>query len=186
VETATATTGVTVNVVDVAFAGTVTLATTVATLGVPVVKVTTVPPDGAGPVSVTVPVEVSDAPPTIEVGLRDTDKTVGGVTASCPVAVAPLNVAEIFAVVAEDTVVVFTVKVAVVACAATVTVAGAVATALSLDIATTAPPVIAGLAKVTVPVEVLPPATVAGAKDTLEIAGVMAVTCSVPTVCVPL
>ena len=97
-----------------------------------------------------------------------------------------MKLPEIFAVVAEDTVVVFTVKVAVVACAATVTVAGTVATALSLDSATTAPPVIAGLVKVTVPVEVLPPATVAGAKDTLEIAGVMAVTCKVPTVCVPL
>ena len=81
---------------------------------------------------------------------------------------------------------VFTVKVAVVACAATVTVAGTVATALSLDSATTAPPVIAGLVRVTVPVEVVPPATLDGARDTLEIPGVMAVTCRVPMVCVPL
>jgi hypothetical protein len=186
VEVATATTGVTVNVADVAFAGTVTLEGTVAALGVPLVNVTTVPPDSAGPVNVTVPVEVTDAPPTIEFGLRDTDKTVGGLTVSCPVTVARFNVAEIFAVVTEDTWAVFTVKLAVVACAAKVTVAGTVATALSLDSDTTVPPVIAGLVRVTVPVEVLPPPTLDGAKDTLEIPGVMAVTCTVPTVCVPL
>jgi hypothetical protein len=158
----------------------------VATLGVPLVNVTTVPPDGAGPDNVTVPVEVTDAPPTIEDGLRDADKTVGGLTVSCPVAAAPFNVPVMCAVVAEVAVVVFTVKVAVVACAAMVTVAGTVATALSLESATTAPPVIAGLAKVTVPVEVFPPTTLDGAKDTLETVAVMAVTCRVPTVCVPL
>jgi hypothetical protein len=175
-----------VNVADVAFAGTVTLEGTVAAFGVPLVNVTTVPPASAGPVNVTVPVEVTDAPPTIEFGLRDTDKTVGGLTVSCPVTVARFNVAEIFAVVTEDTWLVFTAKLAVAACAAKVTVAGTVATALSLDSDTTVPPVIAGLVRVTVPVEVLPPATLDGAKDTLEIPGVMAVTRRVPMACVPL
>ena len=57
VDTPTAS-GVTLNVVDVAFAGTVTLAGTVATLVVALVNFTTVPPDGAAPFNVTVPVEV--------------------------------------------------------------------------------------------------------------------------------
>lgn len=49
--------GVTVNVVEDAFAGTVTLAGTVATPVLPLVNVTTIPPDGAVPFNVTVPVE---------------------------------------------------------------------------------------------------------------------------------
>ena len=84
------------------------------------------------------------------------------------------------------TLVVVTVKLAVVACAGMVTVAGTVAAALLLDSVTTAPPVIAGLDKVTVPVEELPPFTVDGLNDTAEIFGVMAVTCSDPVSCVPL
>jgi hypothetical protein len=55
------------------------------------------------------------------------------------------------------------VKVAVVLPAATVTLAGTVATpVLLLDKETTAPPVGAGAVRVTVPVEVLPPATLVG------------------------
>ena len=50
--------GVTVNVVDDVFAGTVTLAGTVAMAVLALVSVTTVPPDGAVPFNVTVPVEV--------------------------------------------------------------------------------------------------------------------------------
>jgi hypothetical protein len=50
--------GVTGNVVDVVPAGTVTLAGTVAAPGVPLVRVTTVPPAEAAPFNVTVPVEV--------------------------------------------------------------------------------------------------------------------------------
>lgn len=57
VDTPTAS-GVTVNVVDVVFAGTVTPDGTVATLGVLLVNVTTVPPEAAGTFNVTVPVEV--------------------------------------------------------------------------------------------------------------------------------
>jgi hypothetical protein len=85
VDTATAS-GVTVNVVDKEFSGTVTLARTVAAPGVPLVSVTTVPPVGAARLRVTVPVEFwPDTPPTIEVGFRETLTTVvasGGVTVS--------------------------------------------------------------------------------------------------------
>jgi hypothetical protein len=84
VETATAS-GVTVNVVDMELAGTVTLARTVAAPGVPLVSVTTVPPAGAALFNVTVPVEFwPDTPPTIEVGLRETVTTAngGGLTVS--------------------------------------------------------------------------------------------------------
>ena len=58
--------------------------------------------------------------------------------------------------------VVVTVKVAVVAPAATVTLAGGVAAALLLDKVTVSPPVGAALPKVTVPVDELPPVTEVG------------------------
>jgi hypothetical protein len=62
---------------------------------------------------------------------------------------------------------VVTVKVAVVAPPATVTVAGSVAAAvLLLDRVTTAPAAAAGPFKVTVPVDVVPPITEAGFKVT--------------------
>ena len=57
---------------------------------------------------------------------------------------------------------VVTVNVAVVAPAATVTFAGVVEDALLSDRVTTAPPAGAGLFNVTVPVEEVPPNTVAG------------------------
>jgi|SRR5271157_4819555 len=68
--------------------------------------------------------------------------------------------------VVELTAVVVTVKVAVVAPAATVTLAGTVAEALLLPSVTAAPPVGAALLKVTVPVEEAPPVTVVGFKLT--------------------
>jgi len=65
--------------------------------------------------------------------------------------------------VSEATVPVVAVKVAVVAPAGTVTVAGTWAAAELLDVnATAAPPAGAGLSRVTVPVEDAPPGTVAG------------------------
>jgi hypothetical protein len=72
---------VTVKVVLVLPAGTVTLAGTVAAAVLPLVSVTTVPPVGAAPLNVTVPVEV--APEVTDVGFNVTDDTeTGGVTVS--------------------------------------------------------------------------------------------------------
>jgi len=77
--------------------------------------------------------------------------------------VTPSKVAEIVAVVEAVTRVVETVKVALVAPAATVTLAGTVVTAvLLLAKATTAPPACAAALRVTVPVEGFPPPTLVG------------------------
>jgi hypothetical protein len=70
---------VTVNVALVAPAATVTLAGTLAETLLSC-NVTTTPPVGAAPVSLTVAVEL--VPPTTEVGLRLKDVTVGGFTVS--------------------------------------------------------------------------------------------------------
>ena len=69
------------------------------------------------------------------------------------------------------TAVVVTVKVAVVAPAATVTLAGTVAAALLLDKVTDSPPVGAALPKVTVPVDEVPPVTEVGFIVTDETTG---------------
>src|SRR5437899_543112 len=66
----------TVKVALVALPGTVTLAGTVATLVLLLERATTAPPLGAGPLSVTVPVE--ELPPVTLVGLRLSDESVGG------------------------------------------------------------------------------------------------------------
>ena len=69
------------------------------------------------------------------------------------------------------TAMVLTGKLAVVAPAATVTLAGTVAAALLLDSATSAPPAGAALLSVTVPVEDSPPFTLAGLTETAESTG---------------
>jgi len=56
---------VTVNVAELALAGTVTLAGTVAAEVLLLPRVTTVPPEGAEPFSVTVPVELALPPTTL-------------------------------------------------------------------------------------------------------------------------
>ena len=77
-----------------------------------------------------------------------------------------------------------TVKVAVVAPARTVTLAGTVAAeGLLLASVTTAPPVGATPFNVTVPVEVVPPITAVGLRDTEEIAAGLTVNVAL---CVPL
>ena len=78
---------VTVKVAVVLPAGTVTLASTVATDVLLLVRVTTAPPDGAGPVKVTVPVD--DVPPITEVGLRVTEVSAAAVTVKVAVFVTP-------------------------------------------------------------------------------------------------
>jgi hypothetical protein len=76
------------------------------------------------------------------------------------------------AVLLELTPVVVAVNVAVVLPAATVTFAGMVTSVVSeLVRVTTSPPVPAGPLKVTVPVELMPPSTVAGAITTLVTVG---------------
>ena len=154
----------TVKVAVVAPAGTVTLAGTVAMLVLLLESDTTVPPLGADALSVTVPVE--ELPPVTLVGLRPSEVSVGpagGVTVSEAVRVVPLSVAEMVTEVDAVTELVLTVKVALVAPPATVTLAGTVATlVLLLESDTTVPPVGAGPLSVTVPVEELPPVTLVG------------------------
>jgi hypothetical protein len=77
---------VTPNVALVAPAATVTLAGTVAA-GLLLESVTCAPPAGAGPFSVTVPVE--EPPPVTLAGLRLSEETLGGTTVSEAVWVPP-------------------------------------------------------------------------------------------------
>jgi len=76
-----------VRVVAVLPAGTVTLAGTVATAVELLVRVTTAPPDGAGPVKATVPVD--DVPPFTEVGFKLSEVSVAAVTVKVVLFVAP-------------------------------------------------------------------------------------------------
>jgi hypothetical protein len=78
---------VTVNVAVVAPEATVMLAGTVAALVFEEDSVTTVPAGGAGPVSVTVPVD--DVPQTTLAGARVTEVRAAGVTVSVAVFVTP-------------------------------------------------------------------------------------------------
>ena len=154
---------VTVNVPLELPAATVMLAGTVATAVLLLDSVTTEPPDGAGPLSVTVPCD--EVPPVTVVGDSDSVDSVGALAApGVTVRTAPqlvLSTAQIFACVVVDTLVVPTVKVAVVEPAATVTVAGAVAGDIG-EICTVAPPEGAGAFNVTVPVDDVPAVTVLG------------------------
>ena len=101
-------------------------------------------------------------PPVTLAGLTFSEETVGGITVSEAFRVAPPYDAEIVTDVDVATAMVVTLKVALVAPAATVTLAGTVAAALSLESATCAPPAGAGPFSVTVAVEAFPPVTLAG------------------------
>jgi hypothetical protein len=128
---------------------------------------------------------VEDDPPVRLEGLRETEEGVAALTVKVAVLVVPLSTAEIVTEVLADTGVVVIVNVAVVAPAATVTLAGTVADALLLDKLTAAPPVGAALLSVTVPVDEVPPVTVVGLKltdDSVTAGGLMV---SVAFCCVP-
>lgn len=84
-------------------------------------NVTTASPAGAGPVSVTVPVD--ETPPTTEVGLRLRVSSEGGLIVNTAFCV-PLKLADIVTGVALATAPVLTVKVALVVPALMVTLAG--------------------------------------------------------------
>jgi hypothetical protein len=170
----------------VAPAATVTDAGTWAAAVFELVRVTTTPPAGAAPLSVTVPVE--EAPPMTEVGLRLRPlRAAAGVTVKVAVRLTLLYAAVIVTAVVEDTLPVVAVKVVVVAPAATVTDAGTWAAAVfELVRVTTAPPVGAGLSRVTVPVEEAPPMTEVGVTLTPLKAATGAVTVRVAVRLTPL
>jgi hypothetical protein len=166
--TAVTLTVVMANVADVAPAGTVTETGTLAET-LEVVSVTTTPPAGAAPLRVTVP--VTPAPPTTDAGFTDTDlsetEAAAGFTVSAAVFETPPLVAVMVTAVTAVTVEVVTLNVAVVAPAATVTLAGTVADALLDASVTTRPPAGAADDNVTVPVLAVPPVTDVGFKATV-------------------
>jgi hypothetical protein len=144
-------------------AATVTLAGTVATAVLLLDSVTTEPPDGAGPLSVTVPCD--EMPPVTVVGDSDSVESDGALAApGVTVSTAPhvvFSTAHSFACVVDETLVVPTLKVAVVAPPGTVTVGGTVAGDID-ESCTVAPPAGAGAFNVTVPVDDVPAVTVLG------------------------
>lgn len=146
-----------VNVALVNPADTVTLGATVATELLLLVSATTAPPAGAGPLSVTVPVE-EFLPVTLE-GFNVSEVRTGGSTAMDAVCVTPPNAAVITAVVVTATGLVATANVVLFVPSGIVTVAGTPTEGALLDRATTAPPAGAGPFIVTVPVEEPPPVT---------------------------
>lgn len=143
-------------------AGTVTLAGTWAA-ALLLDRVTMIPPVGAGPVSVTVPVD--EFPPATGFGLRTMDDSLGSLITRPVLCVVPQK-AVIVAVVLLVTGLVVTMKVAVVWPAGMVTEAGTWAAALSEESVTSAPPVGAGPLIVTVPVDGVPPITEVGLRLT--------------------
>ncbi len=155
---------VTVNVALVAPAFTVTPEGGLATGGLLLERLMNVPPFGAGPLSVTVPVD--GVPPETIVGFKPTDVTESGLSVNVADCV-PLYVAEMEIVVWLLTDVVVIVKAPVVAPAKIETFAGTAARlGLLLDSVTSAPPLGATPPRVTVPVEDAPPVVVAGFSDT--------------------
>jgi len=146
-------------VVDVAPAGTVTVAGTVALLLFEV-RLTRAPPVDAAPVRVTVPVDC--VPPWTLLGEAEMLAGTGGMTVRFAVLLPPPDFAVITAVTLDRTGLVVIVNVALVAPDGTVTTNGTTTDASPLLMATSFPPLGAAADSVTVPVEVDPLGTVDG------------------------
>lgn len=132
-----------------------TLAGTVAVIVALLPRVITAPAGGAAPFRRTVPFDA--VPPVTVVGFRTIDARAAGATFSDAVRVVPPYAALIVTAVFTATPFVETVNRALVAPAATSTLAGATALALLDASATVAPPDGAALLRVTVPDKGLPP-----------------------------
>lgn len=130
-------------------------------------KLTTIPPDGALPVNVTVP--TAELPPVTDIGKIVTLANAAGFTVSVAVCCTPPCEAVKVTFVADPTAEVVIVNVVEVAPAATVTELGTVAELLFDDKLTTVPPGPACPASVTVPTAELPPPTELGATVRPEI-----------------
>ena len=116
---------------------------------------------------------VDEAPPTRLAGASATAvRLAGGLTVRVVVRLTPAKVAVSVTGVAVVTDEVVAANVALVAPAATVTLAGTVTALLALVSATCAPPVGAGAVRVTVPVEEAPPTTLVGETATVDRVGV--------------
>jgi len=158
----------TVSVAEFAPAATVTLAGVVAAVALEVM-VTTIPPVGAGPLSVTVPEELF--PPMTAVGDTFRPVIVGELIVRVAVAEEAPVVAVIVADVWEETADVEILKETDVAPADTVTLAGGVAPAALEVSETVKPPAGAGLPSANVPVDEAPPVTAVGETVKLLIDG---------------
>jgi hypothetical protein len=161
---------VTLNVADVWPAATVTVLGVV-TPPMLLLRETVDPPDGAATLMLTVPIAV--LPPTTVAGESDRPANTGGMYSTVRVAVLLLAyaVAVMVDVDCEATGFAVTRNVALVWPAGTVTLAGTVAApVLLLDRATDSPYCGAAAERVTVPVDVAPPATELGESVTLVIA----------------
>jgi len=162
---------VTLNVAVVAPAATVT-EIGVTALGLLEFKLIVVPAEGAGPFSVTVPVD--GVPPITEDGERVTLTKLGARIVSVAVWLVPLSEAEIVAAVVAATGVVVIVNVVELAPAGIVTVDDVLALVLLEVTVTVSPPAGAGPFRVKVPVEDVPPITEAGLTVTpVRVAGLM-------------
>ena len=161
---------VTVKVVDVSPAGTVTVAGTVAAFDAELLSAIVQPSIGAAPSSVTVPVALALPPSSVDLSKVKLTRF-GGVTVSVFDAEETASLALIVASCSVATGVVEMEKVLLVAPASTVVEEGAVAAPLSLPRLTIQPPLGAGLVSDTVPVRVCPPIAVVESSVTDAIDG---------------
>src|SRR5437763_3543628 len=159
------------NVALVAPAATVTLAGAEAA-ALLLESVACAPPAGAGPFSVTVP-ELG-LPPVTLAGLMPSEEITGGTTVSEALCVPPPYEPEMVTAVDVATALVVTLKLALVAPAGTVTLAGTAAAGLLLKSVTCAPPAGAAKLSVTVPLAEAPPVRIRGLTARAVITGVTA------------